>query len=94
MRRLAADGIPLYTIAFGQPSLGQQSDLRMSDLLASDAVFADTPTTIEGVVTAAGYANQEFKVQLLWETADGKMEAVDTRTINITPRQAALSRCS
>jgi uncharacterized membrane protein len=87
VRRLAADGIPLYTIAFGQPSLGQQADLRMSDLLASDTVFADTPTTVEGVVTAAGYANQEFKVQLLWETPDGEMDAVDTRTITITPRQ-------
>ena len=87
VRRLAADGIPLYTLAFGQPSLGQQADLRMSDLLASDAVFADTPTTVEGVVTAAGYANQEFKVQLLWENADGEMEAVDTRTITIAPRK-------
>nr|MBA3483534.1 hypothetical protein [Pirellulales bacterium] len=85
VRRLVADGIPLYTLAFGQPSLGQQSDLRMSDLLASDAVFAETPTTVEGVVTAAGYANQKFKVKLLWEDADGKMEAVDTRTITISP---------
>ncbi|MCC6494013.1 MAG: hypothetical protein IT424_13445 [Pirellulales bacterium] len=84
VRRLASDGIPLYTFSFGQPSLGQQSDLRMSDLLTNDAVFAETPTTVEGVVTAAGYANQQFKVQLLWETADGKMEAVDTRTISIT----------
>ncbi|HYO26361.1 MAG TPA: hypothetical protein VEQ85_15580 [Lacipirellulaceae bacterium] len=87
VRRLEADGIPLYTIAEGQPSLGQQADLRMSDLLASDAVFADTPTTVEGVVTAAGYANQQFNVQLLWEDAAGAMAAVDTQTITIVPRQ-------
>src|SRR5215213_460517 len=38
VRRLVADGIPLYTLVFGQPSLGgQQSDLRMSDLLASES---------------------------------------------------------
>jgi uncharacterized membrane protein len=86
VRRLASDGIPLYTIAFGQPSLGQQADLRMSDLAANSAVFADTPMTVEGVVTAAGYANQEFKVQLLWENADGAMEPVDAQTIKITPR--------
>lgn len=85
VRRLAADGIPLYTLVFGQPSLGQQADLRMSDLLASDAVFAETPTTVEGVVTAAGYANQQFNVRLLWEDADGQMEAVDARTITISP---------
>ncbi len=87
VRRLAADGIPLYTIAFGQPSLGQQSDLRMSDLITKDAVFAETPTTVEGVVSAVGYANQDFKVQLLWETLDGEMAAVDTRTIKVLPRK-------
>ncbi|HEX6961853.1 MAG TPA: glutamine amidotransferase, partial [Lacipirellula sp.] len=53
----------------------------------SDAVFAETPTTVEGVVTAAGYANQQFKVQLLWEDADGEMEAVDTRTIRVSPNR-------
>ncbi|HMO87470.1 MAG TPA: glutamine amidotransferase, partial [Lacipirellulaceae bacterium] len=87
VRRLAADGIPLYTIAFGQPSLGQQADLRLSDLMASDAVFAETPTTIEAVVAAVGYANREVKVQLLWETPDGEMAAVDTRTVQIVPRK-------
>src|SRR5690606_7319802 len=56
VRQLAADGIPLYTLAFGQPSLGQENDLRIGDMLASNAVFAETPTTVEGVVTAAGYA--------------------------------------
>jgi hypothetical protein len=66
VRRLAADGIPLYTITEGQPSIGRQADLRMSDLLANDAVFADTPMAVEGVVTAAGYTNQKFNVQLLW----------------------------
>lgn len=87
VRQLAADGIPLYTLAFGQPSLGQENDLRMSDMMASDAVFAETPTTVEGVVTAAGYANKEVKVQLLWENADGEQEAVDTQTIRIQPRK-------
>ncbi len=87
VRRLASDGIPLFTFAFGQPSLGQQSDLRLSDLAANEAVFADTPTTVEGVVTAVGYANQKFKVRLLWENADGKMDAVDTKTVSIEPRK-------
>lgn len=85
VRQLAGDGIPLYTLAFGQPSLGEQNDLRLSDMLASDAVFAETPTTVEGVVTAAGYKNQQVKVQLLWENADGEQEAVDAQTIRIEP---------
>jgi uncharacterized membrane protein len=84
-RQLAGDGIPLYTLAFGQPSLGESNDLRLSDMLASDAVFAETPTTVEGVVTAAGYKNQQVKVQLLWENADGKQEPVDAQTIRIEP---------
>lgn len=85
-RRLAADGIPLYTLAFGKSSLGEQSDLRLSDLQAADAVFADTPATIEGVVAAAGYVNQQFTVRLLWESADGKkMEPVDSRKVSIVP---------
>jgi uncharacterized membrane protein len=85
VRQLAGDGIPLYTLAFGQPSLGEQNDLRLSDMIASDAVFAETPTTVEGVVTAAGYKSQEVKAQLLWENADGKQEAVDAQTIRIEP---------
>ena len=87
VRRLASDGVPFYTLSFGQPSLGQQLDLRLSDLLTNDAVFADTPTTVEAVLSAAGYAKQEFKVRLLWETADGdgQMEPVDARTVKIVP---------
>jgi uncharacterized membrane protein len=85
VRRLAADGIPLYTVAYGKPSFGEQADLRMSDLLANDVVFADTPATFEGVVTAAGYANQKFKVQLLWENADGEMAPVDATVVSVVP---------
>jgi uncharacterized membrane protein len=85
VRQLAGNGVPLYTLAFGQPSLGEQNDLRLSDMLASDAVFAETPTTIEATVTAAGYKNQQVKVQLLWENADGEQEPVDAQTIRIDP---------
>jgi uncharacterized membrane protein len=85
VRRLVADGIPLYTVAYGKPSFGEQADLRMSDLLANDVVFADTPATFEGVVSASGYANQEFKVQLLWENADGEMAPVDAGVIAVVP---------
>ena len=80
-RRLAIDQIPLYTFTFGKPALGLQSDLRIDDLLANDVVFAETPTNVQVTVGTDGYTNQEFKVQLLWETADGEMEVVDTRQI-------------
>ena len=77
-------GVPLYTFAFGKPTLGQQSDLRLSDLMSNDRVFADAPTTVEAVVTAGGFANQVGTVQLLWESADGEMLPVDTRQIRFS----------
>jgi len=83
VRRLAVDEIPLYTFTFGQPALGLQSDLRVDDLLVNDTVFAESPITVEAMLGADGYANQTFKAQLLWETADGKMEVVDTREVLI-----------
>ncbi len=80
-RRLAIDQIPLYTFTFGKSALGLQSDLRVDDILAADVVFAETPTNIQAMIGADGYMNQTFKVQLLWETSEGEMEAVDTRQV-------------
>ena len=87
VRRLAIDDIPLYTFTFGQPALGLQSDLRVDDLLVNDTVFAETPITIRAMLGADGYANQTYKARLLWETAEGKMEVVDTREILIKNNQ-------
>ena len=87
VRRLAVDEIPLYTFTFGKPSLGLQSDLRVDELLVNDTVFAETPITVRAMLGADGYANQTYKVQLLWETADGEMEVVDTREVLIKNNQ-------
>lgn len=83
-RRLADFGVPLYTFAFGKPTLGQQSDLRLSDLLGNDQVFTETPATFEAVVTARGYANGQARVQLLWEQPDGSMQAVDAEQLRFS----------
>ena len=82
-RRLAVDQIPLYTLTYGKPALGLQSDLRVDDLLAGDVVFAETPTSVQVTVGAEGYTNQTFNVQLLWETSDGTMQVVDTRKVTV-----------
>lgn len=87
VRRLAVDEIPLFTFTLGKPALGLQSDLRVDDLLANDTVFAETPITIRATLGADGYANQTYKVQLLWETLEGEMEVVDTREIQIENNQ-------
>jgi len=82
-RRLAIDEIPLFTFTYGRPALGLQSDLRVDSLLANDVVFSETPVTIQAEVIADGYTNQEYKVQLLWETPAGEMEVVDTQQIEV-----------
>ncbi|NOZ41479.1 MAG: VWA domain-containing protein, partial [Planctomycetes bacterium] len=87
VRRLAIDEIPLYTFTFGQPALGLQSDLRIDELLVNETVFAETPITVRAMLGAEGYANQTYKVQLLWETAEGDMEVVDTREVLISSDQ-------
>jgi len=87
VRRLAIDGIPLYTFPFGQPGLGLQSDLRVDDLLVNDTVFAETPITVRAMLGADGYANQTYKVHLLWESVSGEMEVVDTHEILIKNNQ-------
>jgi hypothetical protein len=85
-RQLAADGVPLYTLCFGQPSLGERADLRLSDLRAPDAVFAEAPAAFEATVDAVGFAHQRVAVKLLWEAVDGRsMTAVDSRRLTIVP---------
>lgn len=87
VERLATDRIPLYTFTYGKPSLGLQSDVRVDDLLVNNVLFAETPATVQAMLSADGFSNQTVKVQLLWENADGEMEAVDTRQVRITAGQ-------
>jgi uncharacterized membrane protein len=83
VERLATDRIPFYTFTYGKPSLGLQSDLRIDDLLVNSVLFAETPAQVQATITAEGYTNQKVKVQLLWEDAEGEMQAVDTRQLTI-----------
>lgn len=83
VQRMAVDDIPLYTITYGKPALGLQSDLAVEDLLVSDTLFADSPATVEATVRSSGYLNRSFKAQLLWENAEGEMEVADTLPIEI-----------
>ena len=77
-RQYAAELVPLYMFAFGQPGGSNRSDLAIENLLASETVFAGVPMRVGGQLRAEGYANRVAKVQLLWESVDGKMEVVDT----------------
>jgi hypothetical protein len=81
VRRLAAEQIPLYTFTFGKAGGSERADLSIGDLVTNESVFTEAPTEVRGELRAEGYANQQVKVQLLWESNDG-MEAVDTALVD------------
>jgi uncharacterized membrane protein len=81
VRRLAAEHIPLYTFTFGKSGGSERADLAIGDLVTNETVFTEAPTEVRGELRAEGYANQQVKVQLLWESAEG-MEVVDTRQVD------------
>jgi hypothetical protein len=76
-RQLNDLGYPLYAVVLGQSGgLGQVRDVSLKDLLVDEAVFVKNELHVTGAVQAEGYVNQNIPVQLLWETAPGKMEIV------------------
>ncbi len=83
--RLKHMGYPLYTFRFGQSrGLGQMQDVAITDLLVNPTVFVKNELTVSGKVHIDGYANRDIKVNLLFETAPGKMEVIDQKTVRAT----------
>lgn len=83
MRKLAADGAPLFAVAVGSPGAGGDADLAMEDLAVSDTLFADAPAEVTGRLRTQGYANRRVRAQLLWEDPAGEMRVVDAQEIDI-----------
>lgn len=83
MRKLAADGAPLFVVAVGSPGTGGDADLAMEDLAVSDTLFVDAPAEVTGVLRTRGYANRTVRAQLLWEDPAGKMQVVDAQEIEV-----------
>ena len=78
-RRLADLGTPLYTVAFGRErSASQSRDVALTELLVNPTVYVKNELAIAGTVRVDGLANQDIPVQVLFETAPGKMEVVAT----------------
>jgi uncharacterized membrane protein len=78
-RRLADLGAPLYTVAFGRErSASQSRDVAIADLLVNPTVYVKNELAIAGTLRVDGLANQDIPVQVLFETAPGKMEVVAT----------------
>jgi uncharacterized membrane protein len=81
-RRLADLGNPLFAVPFGQSrSLDQTRDVALSELRANQVVFVKNPLEVGGLAQMTGLVNQDVPVQLLVETAPGKMEVVAATTL-------------
>jgi uncharacterized membrane protein len=72
-RFLAEQGVPLYTVVFGQAGTSQQRrDVAVTELDVSPTVFVKNELVIRGTVRISGYTNQDVPVQALFETEPGK----------------------
>jgi hypothetical protein len=81
-RQLADLGFPLYTFPFGQArGLGQARDVTLRDLAVNPTVYVKNELVARGTARVEGFGNQPIPVQLLFETADGKMAPVATQEI-------------
>jgi len=70
-------GTPLYTVPLGQAhGPGQAQDVAVSRLLVPESVFVKNELTVQGELRTSGFVNREITVQMLFETAPGKMEVV------------------
>ena len=84
-RRLAGEQVPLYTFAIGDRASRNRADLMVEDLSASERAFVGAPLSVRALLRTTGFANRNAKLRLLWESADGEMEAVDAKTITLQP---------
>lgn len=83
--RLKHLGCPLFTLPLGQSrGLGEAKDVAVKDLIANPNVFVKNELTVSGQVKVDGYVNVDIPVQLLFETAPGKMEVVAQQTVRAT----------
>ena len=86
-RRLAELGYPLYTLAFGQSrGLGQARDVALKELSVNQTVYVKNELTVHGNARIDGFGGQTIPVQLLLESASGKMEVAGTQELKAPPQ--------
>ncbi len=86
-RRLAELGYPLYTLAFGQSrGLGQARDVAIKELSVNQTVYVKNDLTVHGNARIDGFGGQTIPVQILLETASGKMEVAGTQELKAPPQ--------
>ncbi len=90
--RLKAQGCPLFTLPLGQSvGLGQAQDVAVTELPVNQSVFVKNELPVPATIRADGYAGREIPVELLFETAPGKMEVVARDKLEATADGKSLS---
>ncbi|MEZ6068877.1 MAG: hypothetical protein R3C10_01130 [Pirellulales bacterium] len=64
--------------------MNQTRDIALDDLMVPATVFANNRLTVGGLVRTSGYTGEQIPIELLFETTDGTMRRVATRTIAST----------
>lgn len=79
---MAAEGVKLYTVAFGAAAAGNQvRDAAVRDLLVNPTVFVKNVLTVTGNVHLRGFANRPVEVELVYEKTPGKLETVARKIV-------------
>ncbi|MBX3411605.1 MAG: hypothetical protein KF708_02715 [Pirellulales bacterium] len=83
-RRLADLGYPLYAFALGSTtSSGERRDIALRDLVATQPIFVKNRLTATATARVEGLVNRDVPVELLFESAPGKMEVVSQKTYRV-----------
>jgi uncharacterized membrane protein len=84
-RQLADLGFPLHTVVFGQArGLTAGRDVALAELHIPDTVFVKNELNVDASARVSGFVNDNIPVDLLFETAPGRMTEVGRRSIKAT----------
>jgi hypothetical protein len=88
-RRLADNGVPLWSVTFGQQRGGGQArDAAVVNLSVADTVYVKNTLEVAGRVRLDGFAGRTITVRLLAENDTGEMEPVATAEVQATTESA------
>jgi hypothetical protein len=88
-RRLADNGVPLWSVTFGQQRGGGQArDAAVVNLSVADTVYVKNTLEVAGRVRLDGFTGRAITVRLLAENDAGEMAPVATAEVQATTESA------
>jgi uncharacterized membrane protein len=81
-RRLKGRNQPIFPVVFGPTdSQVQQRDIVLESLQSDGSVHVKNRLLVKGEARAFGYPNLTVPAELLWETAPGQMQVVESKPV-------------